>query len=498
METNKRNKGLMIIAKDVDAYLANHIMHKYSDTLEVEIVTLKHRDKLEFEKKFKNIKAIHSLPEYAYIQKDYYSSLSISEIEEKIEQYTLNYQLKSVNRYIHYDFFRSIKKTTSRRDNYIRILIILDFFQKINIDKFDFAFGELSRSYYVICHDIMQSINKLYLSPTNIGILKGILYVDDQFQIINFDLKKKLFLESEEHMIYLDKAKNHIENFIKKPKYNYTFLSISFKNNLQKLQHSIRKSKNLLLEIRSNHIDSKYRFDYIHTNPILRVVNREIVTLIKSKIINYFFFNDSNLKEKNYIFFPLHVHPETTTSLFSEYSMDHISQHSSTIEYLSKSIPCKNKLLIKEHPAMIGHRKIKFYSYYKQFYNIDLVGPKINQFDAIDKSDYIITLCGTIGLEALFKDKKVITLANSYYNYFRGIKNIKSINQFPSMFQDHKDFYSTKQTLTEDFAFLMYCTHFNIVNFLIEDNIDVISKNNLDLFVKSIQTELKLHNISKL
>ena len=41
-------KGLMIIGKDVDAYLANHINEQYNAQLNVDIVVLKHRDKLEF------------------------------------------------------------------------------------------------------------------------------------------------------------------------------------------------------------------------------------------------------------------------------------------------------------------------------------------------------------------------------------------------------------------------------------------------------------------
>lgn len=483
-------KGLMIIGKDVDAYLANHINEQYNSQLNVDIVVLRHRDKLEFKKKFAHIINIYSMPEYAHENSVSYDNLSDDDIVKKIELYSDVYSLRNINRYLHYDFFRAIKKKSTQRNNYIRILSILDFFSSIEISNYDFSYGELSRSYYLICYDIMKGRGKVYLSPSNIGPLKGILYIDDKFQIINFESKRQSFMESDDYQKYIEEARKHIAGFRETPKYNYPFLSTSFTNNFKKLKHVIRKSKNLILELRANRIDSKFRFDYIPKNPFSRVLEREIYSFIKSKLISLFYFRQAKIERNDYIYFPLHVHPETTTSLFSEFSIDHVSQHASTIEYLSKSIPIANKLLVKEHPAMIGYRDLGCYSKYNQFYNVEFVGPKISQYDALNQSEYVVTLCGTVGVEALMLGKKVITLGNAYYNYFRGVKCISGIEEFPHMFKESDEFATDDDLLSEDFAFLMYCTHFGVFNFLIDNDSKVISQENLDLFTKSLIQEL--------
>ena len=56
-------KGLIIVGKDVDAYLASHINEKYNKQLNIDILVLKHRHKLELEKKFQYIKNIYSMTE---------------------------------------------------------------------------------------------------------------------------------------------------------------------------------------------------------------------------------------------------------------------------------------------------------------------------------------------------------------------------------------------------------------------------------------------------
>jgi len=339
----------------------------------------------------------------------------------------------------------------------------------------------------------MKSSGKVYLSPANIGPLKGILYIDDKFQIINFESKKQSFMKSDDYQKYIEGVRQHIAEFRETPQYNYPFLSTSISNTLNKLKHVFRKSKNLILELRANGIDTKFRFDYIHKNPFYRAFVREIYSVIKSKLITLLYFKQAEIERDDYVFFPLHVHPETTTSLFSEFSIDHVSQHASTIEYLSKSIPIANKLLVKEHPAMIGYRDLEYYSKYNQFYNVEFVGSKINQYDALNQSEYVVTLCGTIGVEALMKGKKVITLGNAYYNYFRGVKCVSGIEEFPHMFKESAEFATDDDLLSEDFAFLMYCTHFGVLNFLIDNDSKVILQENLDLFTKSIIHELAIY-----
>ena len=91
------------------------------------------------------------------------------------------------------------------------------------------------------------------------------------------------------------------------------------------------------------------------------------------------------------------------------------------------------------------------------------------------------------------KGKKFITLGNAYYNYFRWVKCVSGIEEFPHMFKESAEFATDDDLLSEDFAFLMYCTHFGVLNFLIDNDSKVILQENLDLFTKSIIHELAIY-----
>jgi hypothetical protein len=84
------------------------------------------------------------------------------------------------------------------------------------------------------------------------------------------------------------------------------------------------------------------------------------------------------------------------------------------------------------------------------------------------------------------------SLGNAYNNYFKGVRYINSIEKFSKIFEETEGFKMNDDCLYEGLAFLMYCTHFGAINFFIDNNSRVVSKENLYFFAKSVIQELKI------
>jgi hypothetical protein len=121
--------------------------------------------------------------------------------------------------------------------------------------------------------------------------------------------------------------------------------------------------------------------------------------------------NFKDHESSDYIYFALHVDPEASTLIAAPFQ----ANQTTIIEVLSKAIPLSSKLVIKEHPIMIGKRPRGFYKKIAEMPNVVLIDPDTNSREVIEKSSAVATITGTVGLEALLLRKKVILMAETPY-----------------------------------------------------------------------------------
>lgn len=492
-------KGLFLVGKDIDAYLSEYINSKGDIDINVDVVVLTHKDKFIINDKMKCTTNVFSLPEFINTHAESLRQMSFVEVVDILNELQNKYQLRNANRYVHIDFFRSRQATMEHKEHLIINILCIRFYLNLELHSYDFAFGELSRSAYLICYDLATFFNVEYLHAVNLGFLDGIIYTDDNFNILSFDAKREAFFgDTQLKVEYFKKAALYIENFRHKPQYNKQFLT----DNIVRIKtfpaQLLNKLKNISFEIKSRKIDKKHAMLNVYVNPFVRWFKREIFEPIKANIYKKIFFKDEPLLNEDYIFFPLHVLPETTTSLFSDFLVDHTSEQGTSIEYLSKIMPVGYTLAVKEHPYMLRSRSAKKYYHFGKWYNACLISPYMNQFDLIRNSKLVLTLCGTAGIEAALLGKPVILLENSYYSYFSNIHTTHEIEhldvEIPNLISSYK--YDEK-SLIRDVALLMFCTHGGIVNFTVDVRPDGISDSNLQLFVESIELELMYRELSK-
>ena len=150
-------------------------------------------------------------------------------------------------------------------------------------------------------------------------------------------------------------------------------------------------------------------------NFVLRNLMLEIQTKFLNKELKLNYQKLSSLPDfkQKYIYFPLHVQPEMSTTPLADQFVDQFN----IIEILSASVPNDVYIFVKEHPAQLsfGRSSIEYLAF-SNSKNVKIVDMNTDTFDLIDKSIAVATCTGTAGFEALFKKKPVLFF--SKYNVF--------------------------------------------------------------------------------
>ena len=144
---------------------------------------------------------------------------------------------------------------------------------------------------------------------------------------------------------------------------------------------------------------------------------------------------DSN---KKYVYFPLHLQPEMTTSILGGIYSDQLL----AIERLAKIIPEDWSIYVKENPKQTSYMRGKFF--FKRLNLISkaiLVSNNVNTYDLIEKCQFVATISGTAGWEAISGGKNVLIFGKSWYESLPGVFKYDEKIKMPDIIKfqiDHK------------------------------------------------------------
>jgi hypothetical protein len=133
----------------------------------------------------------------------------------------------------------------------------------------------------------------------------------------------------------------------------------------------------------------------------------------------------NNIPKEQYVYFPLSMIPEASTLIRATRYYDQLS----SIKSLSLEIPLHWKLVVKEHPSMIGKNEIKFYKEISKIFNVVLLPPQISSSECIQNSEAVVTATGTTGIESLVLGKKTIVLGSSIYSNLNSVHSVENISE---------------------------------------------------------------------
>ncbi len=133
-----------------------------------------------------------------------------------------------------------------------------------------------------------------------------------------------------------------------------------------------------------------------------------------SRIIDQDF--DTNAGE--YVYFPLHLQPELTTSAIGDEYFD----QALAIERVSKWLPSGVRLVLKENPKQdYRWRPSAFFERIRRLKNVCWVPTETNTYELLRRSLFAVTITGTIGWEAITGGRPVIVLGRPWYLKLPGV-----------------------------------------------------------------------------
>lgn len=247
-----------------------------------------------------------------------------------------------------------------------------------------------------------------------------------------------------------------------------------------------------------NGLYNKYRYEKNaiiegkFTVKILKLIPKIYKTYlnIKFKLFQKKYFrikNDNDQLPKEFILFPLQMTPESSINTLEQYFIN----QERMIELLRLNMPHNFYLLVKEHPVMVGLRKTSFYYDLYRRSGVILVNHDVNTKELMQKSKLIVTVTGTVGLEAYLEDKKSLMFGPTFFSHlcsrFDSYLNIKNTIS-EAIYNTTKN-----ENKTEELAKIHNISY----DFVLNDPLffkNVLKKDNINNFIDAVKNHIERIN----
>lgn len=137
------------------------------------------------------------------------------------------------------------------------------------------------------------------------------------------------------------------------------------------------------------------------------------------------FEDDIRSSETINVLFPMHLRPESSTSVLSRYYEYDIE----VLKNIAFSLPHNARLIVKEHKQALGTRDLSFYNYVLSLPNTYLLSPNFDLKPNINRFDALVTLTSTAGFEALCEGVPVLLLGRTFYSDYDGVISVDSFEK---------------------------------------------------------------------
>ena len=190
---------------------------------------------------------------------------------------------------------------------------------------------------------------------------------------------------------------------------------------------------------------------------------------------------------KPFVYFPLQWQPELTTSTLGGIYKDQLL----AIERLRDLIPKEWKIYIKENPKQLGmYRGEYFFKRLSKIENTVYVSKEVNTYDLLHNSQFVATITGTVGWEAISAGKKALIFGKAWYERLPGIVKYSkdlTIDEILNLNFEHQDLEREYNSLMKKTAIGIIDRGYiaNFKNYTDENNTFYV-KNSLEKIIKTL------------
>ncbi len=131
--------------------------------------------------------------------------------------------------------------------------------------------------------------------------------------------------------------------------------------------------------------------------------------------------------DRAFAFFPLQFQPEQSIDNASRYYSNQLE----TLRLTAMSLPNGMKLVVKEHPQMIGKNSRKYYEKIASLRNVSLVNPHQSSTRLIEKAACVVAPVGTVLFEAALLRRPAVQLGD--YGLTKCLPNVIWCDHFRNM-----------------------------------------------------------------
>lgn len=181
---------------------------------------------------------------------------------------------------------------------------------------------------------------------------------------------------------------------------------------------------------------TRYREDcrlaYQHGDPVLlslAYVKRAIRRRLRSSRVAGFY--RTEVQDEPFLLYPLHSHPEASTSVLAPDFLDEFS----VIRSIAFRLPVGVRLYVKEHPSAIAAQPTWFYRQLATLPNVQLLAAHLPVKALIRRSRGVVCITSTLGFEAAVLNKPVIALGDVLYGYFPNVRMVRDYSGLDTALQ---------------------------------------------------------------
>lgn len=129
-------------------------------------------------------------------------------------------------------------------------------------------------------------------------------------------------------------------------------------------------------------------------------------------------------REGKFFVYPLHFHPEASTSVLAPDYIDEMH----VIKSIAFRLPSNVRLVVKEHPSAVALQPLEFYKQLSMLPNVDLITAQASSKQLARESVGVVCVTSTLGLEAAAMGKPVIALGDVMYGYFPNVRMVRDLS----------------------------------------------------------------------